>query len=136
MAVSGGLGVVWKIPVSATPTTVPNVEDIEFPMSENELAEITAHDSTDGWEEFVATGLKRSGEFEATLTWDIAATPHAELVALQASGAAVAMTLATVDAAETLAFSGIVRNIKRESPIDDAFRAKVTIKVTGAITIS
>ena len=136
MAISGGLGAVWKITVSAALTTVANVEDISFPTTENELDEVTAHDSTDGFEEFVATGIVRSGEFQATLTWDVAEATHAELVTLAGSGAANAMTLATPGTAESLAFSGIVRNIERQSPIDGALRAVVTVKVTGAITIT
>jgi hypothetical protein len=136
MAVSGGFGAVWKITVTSTLTTVANVEDIEFPTTENELDEITAHDSPGGYEEFVATGIKRSGEFQATLTWDVAEATHAELVDLQVSGASNAMTLATPGTAESLAFTGIVRNIERQSPIGEALRAVVTIKVNGAIVIT
>lgn len=133
MARSGGLGVDWQITITAALTSVAHVEDISFPEEENVLDEITAHDSTDGYEEFIATGLKRSGEFEAMLTWDAANATHAALVALRTSGALNAMTLATPDDAEVLEFNGIITKIVRESPKDKALRTKVTVKVTGPI---
>lgn len=136
MAVRGGFGAVWKISIATVLTTVANVEETAFPTTENELTEITAHDSAGGYEEFVATGIKRSGEFTVTLTWDVAEPTHAELVALQVSGASNSMTLATPGASELLAFNGIVRNIERESPIGGALRAMVTVKVNGQISIT
>lgn len=136
MARSGGLGVDWQITITAALTSVVHVEDISFPEEENVLDEITAHDSDDGYEEFIATGLKRSGEFEVTLTWDAAAATHAELVALRASGALNAMTLSTPGDAEVMAFNGIIKMIKRQSPIDEALRSVVTVKVTGPIVIT
>lgn len=136
MSVSGGFGAIFQITVASALTTVPNVEDVGFPTTENELDEITAHDSPGGYEEFVATGIKRSGEFKVTLTWDVAEATHAELVALQGSGAENAMTLATPGGTETMSFNGIVRNIERQSPIGGALRADVTVKVNGQITIT
>ncbi len=136
MAVSGGLGVVWQITVASVLTTVPNGENIGFPTNELEMEEITAHDSPGGYEEFIATGIIRTGEFQVTLTWDVAEATHEELRTLNGSGAENAMTITTPGGAEVLAFNARVMNIERESPIDAALRSTVTCKVTGPITIT
>ena len=136
MAVDGGFGLVFKVDVAATPTTVPNVKDSSFPETEHVLDDITAHDSTGGYEEFIATGLIRTGEFEVDVVWDIAEATHAELQSIWAAGTSTPMSLATPASAETLSFSGLVKTIQRASPIDKALTSKVKIKVNGAITFT
>ena len=136
MAVSGGFGVVWEITVTSTLTTVANMEEITFPSIETEEVEITAHDSVNGYQEYVATGRKLTDTFTATLTWDVSEATNAELVTLQGSGDSNAMTLATPGATETMAFNGIVKKISRESASDGALQAEVEIRVNGAITIT
>lgn len=137
MAVQGGFGVDWTITVGTVAgTSVANVKEISFPVIANKLADITAHDSASGYTEQLATGRKEPAQFEATLTWDVAETTHAQLVTLAGSGASNAMTIEDTGSAETLSFSGIVVSIERMSDMDDALLAKVTVAVTGAITIT
>ena len=132
----GGFGVLWKITVSSTLTTVVNLEDIEFPEMGNELAEVTNHGSAGGAPEFLATGLKTGAEIKAVLIWDSAQATHAELVTLEGSGASNAMTLADPDGDETVSFSGIVKKIKRITPMKDKITAEVMVQVTGQMTIA
>lgn len=138
MGVIGGFGVAWQIGVGTgdTMTDVANVKEISFPAMGNEVVDITAHDSTSGAREFIASGLKTAAEFEAELVWDDSDSTHIELIAFEASGAAEAMTIADSGTNETLSFSGIVTEIARESPMDGAMMATVKVQVTGAITIS
>lgn len=136
MSEQGAFGITWQISVGTVLTSVANVEKISFPVVENEEDEITAHDSAGGYQKFVATGRKLTDEFEAILTWDVAQATHAELVTLQASGASTAMTLADPDEAETLSFNALVKKIERMGDIDTAWRAKVSCRVNGEITIT
>ncbi len=137
MADSGGFGTVWTILVGTVATEVANVSDIQWPEIENQEVEITAHDSSGGYREWVSTGLKDVAELEMEIaSWDVNEATHAQLVTLLGTGAASAMTITDPDSDESAAFNAIVKNIKRETPLEGARKAMVKIRVSGAITIT
>lgn len=134
MAVSGGFGVNWKVDVSSVLTTVPNVRDIAFPEEDNEITDITAHDSTNGYTERIPTGRVNTNEFTVTLTWDDAETTHQEIRTHHASKALLPMSITSPDGQETLSFSAYVRKLARSSAQNGSYDMVVTLAPTGAVT--
>jgi len=133
MAVSGGWGVDLQIEVSSTLTTIVNGVELEFPSIELELTDVTAHDSTGGWQERLATGRLMSGEFKAKMTWDDSETTHQQIHTDQAAKTASSMAIISPDDSETYTFSAFVKSIKPVSPQNGSYDMEVTFAPTGAI---
>lgn len=136
MAKQGGYGVKLKVTVSAALTLVVGVLDVDFPKTSRELAEITAHDSSGGWAEYISTGYRSAGEMKATLAWDDGATTHAAVLTAFNSGASVNMSIEDPAGQEIIAFAGIVKEISRMAKQKEAYKAEVVIQPTGALTIT
>lgn len=136
MAVQGGFGVVVKIDISATMTAIAHIIDAEFPKLEKILADVTAHDSTGGWDEVIATGKRKSGEFNVTLAWDKSGPTHAAILTAFASDSPVNMSIADPDAVETISFAAHIQSVERIAEQEEGYQCKVTIKPTGPITIT
>lgn len=136
MAKVKGIGVVVEVDVAATPTTVANVEEIDYPDIEQEVDEVTNHGSTNGWREFLATGQKGLMPFDLTLIWDISEATHAEIRTLSTNGTAVTWTVDDPASAEKFTFEAIVSKLVRQPRKDAALRAIVTVQPTGAVTVS
>lgn len=134
MSVEGGFGAKLKITISAALTLVANMEDIEFPSVEQEMVEITAHDSTDGYSEFIPSGQVKTGEVSGTITYDVANNTHAELVTLSTNKTVNAMQIESPTGSETIAFNAYVSAFNRLSPKDGAWRAEIKIRPTGVFT--
>lgn len=134
MSVEGGFGAKLKITVSAVLTVVANMEDVEFPTVEQVMTEITAHDSADGYQEFIPSGLVNTGEITGTITYDTANATHEALVALSTNKTVNAMQIESPTGSETVAFNGYVSAFNRLSPKDGAFRAQIKIRPTGVFT--
>lgn len=135
MAVQGGFGLVLKINTGSL-TTVVDVLESDFPEQEKVVAENTAHDSSGGYAEYVATGKRRLSEFTATLAWDDTAATHAALLTNLAADTSVGFSIQDPDGQEVIAFSGHVTMIKRISDQEETYKAEVTIQPTGAPTIT
>ena len=50
MAKHPGYGVIVKISVSSTLTAIAQVKDFKYPDMKKKLADVTTHDSSDGWQ--------------------------------------------------------------------------------------
>ncbi len=136
MARQGGFGIKCKITVSATLTAITHILDAKFPKQEKILWEATGHDSTSGYVEHLATGVRQLSEFSLTLAWDDTETTHAALVTAFDSNAAVAMSIEDPGGAEVIAFSAHIKDLGRVSEIKGGYKCEVTIQPTGAPTIS
>ena len=134
--VQGGYGLDLQIDVGTVLTAMTKVVDCSFPEFEKILAESTAHDSTDGYQEWTATGKRKLNEFTCTLTWDTSEATHAAVVTAFDADAAVSFSLADPDADETITFEGHVRTVGRISEQEDVYKAEVAIQPTGAPQIS
>ena len=115
---------------------IVNVVSISGPGISLDTVDVTAHDSTDGWEEVVPTIL-RSGEVTFDINYDPAAATHKN-----AANGLLAIMLARTSAAWTFggpmgawSFSGFVTGFAPSAPHDGKLSASVTIKPTGVITI-
>jgi len=136
MAKKGGFGAKLKITISSTLTVVAQVEEVDFPEQEKDTVEVTTHDSTSGYSEYIATGLFKLGKMTCTLLWDDSNTTHAGVLTAFDSTSPLNMSVENTDASEVIAFSGYVVKIGRESKMKDAYKAKIEIQPTGAPTIS
>lgn len=136
MAIQGGFGVVLKIMVSTTLTAVANVVDVDFPKFKKFLAESTAHDSTSGYQTWVATGKRALEAFTCTLMWDSAAATHAAMVTAFDSDAALSMSIEDPNGDEVIAFSAHISTMERISKQEEGYTCEVEIQPTGAPTIT
>jgi hypothetical protein len=117
-------------------TAVANVTSIKGPGISLDVADVTAHDSANAWEESVATIL-RSGE----VTIDIAYDPAAATIK-NASGGLIYNLVQRAKANYTLILGGSsfifdawVTKFEPSGGVADALTASVTLKPTGAVTI-
>ena len=136
MAVQGGYGVVLKIMVSTTLTAIANLLDVDYPRLMKYLAESTAHDSTSGYYEAIATGKRRAEPFTARILWDDSETTHTAIITAFASEAAVSMSLNDPDSSEVMTFSAHIEAIGRISKQEGNYEAEVVIHPTGVVTIA
>jgi hypothetical protein len=121
-------------------TTVVAVTSISGPGLSLDTEDVTSHDSTEAWEEVVATIL-RSGEVTFDIVYDPAAATHKNaaggLLADLVSRTAQTYSLTFTDTAATVwSFSAFVTGFEPDMPADGAFTASVTMKITGKPTIA
>lgn len=123
----------------ASGTAIAQVTNISGPGLSADTIDVTSHDSTGGYREFLQS-LKDGGEISLDLNFDPTGATHKNasggfLNDFQ-TGTAVNYTLAFSDAATTVwKFSGIPTGFEVEAPIDDKLAATATIKITGQPTL-
>lgn len=119
--------------LTGTPTYVPiaNVTNIGGPETERETLDVTAHDSPDGWREFVGS-LKDAGEVSLELNY--MPEDHDTLIGDYADDAPRGWRIVwpTGDKWELKA---ILTGFAPEAPHDDKLAAEVTLKVSGKPTL-
>jgi hypothetical protein len=136
MAKQGGFGLEVKIDVSGSQTAIVYMVDGDMPVQMKELVDVLSHDSASGYREFLDTGVRELGEFPITVLWDDTQTTHAAVLTAFGSTSAVSMSVLDPAGQETIAFSAFVRQISRVAKIPDAYKATITIRPTGAPTIT
>lgn len=115
-------------------TTIANVTSINPPSMERETIDVTAHDSADGWMEFLG-GLKDGGEVSADVNYD--PSEHDVLVADFEDESPRNYRIVFPDAdATTWSFKAILTGFEPEAPYDDKLAASLTWKVTGKPTLT
>jgi predicted secreted protein len=115
---------------SPTFTEIANVTSISGPGISRETIDVTAHDSPDGWREFLG-GLKDGGEVSFDLNWDVEEPTHEALVSdLEDSVPRDYKLVFPNDIAEW-AFKAILTGFEASFPTDDKITASVTYKISG-----
>lgn len=135
MTVQGGFGCLLKINTGSL-TTIVNIEDIDDWVLDRIIAEISAHDSTGGYAEFVPSGKRMMNPLSFTCVWDDAETTHQAIITNWAAETTVGFSLSDPDGTETLSFSGYIKTIGRMSKQEGAYRAKITLQPTGVVTLT
>ena len=135
MATQGGFGVVLKINTGSL-TTVVNLADVEFPEQEKTLAEARYHDSTDGYMEWIATGLRQLNAFTAVVAWDDTETTHAQALTSFGADTTVGMSIEDPLGQEVIAFDAHIQKILRVAPQDGVYTAEILIQPSGGPTIT
>ncbi len=136
MVVQGGFGVVVKIDVGTVLTALTKVVDMDYPALVKVLAESTTHDSTAGYQEWIATGKRTVDAFSCTLTWDTGEATHAAIVTVFDADAAVSFSINDPDSDETLTFEGHIGRMQRETKQEDVYKCDVEIQPTGQVSIT
>lgn len=121
----------------ATPTpaftALGNVTAVNGPEIKRETYDVTAHDSVDGWQEFIG-GLKDGGEVSVEVNYD--PTKHDVLVADFSDSVARDYKIVFPQGKGSWAFKAFLTAFKSEAPVDDKLSGELTFKVTGKPTIT
>ena len=109
---------------------IPNLTSITGPGQSAETMDVTAHDSPDGFMEFVG-GLKDGGEVSAEAHYD--ATSHSVLEGDLADTVNYEIALPTGD---KWAVALILTNFEVDNPYDGSSALSLTWKITGKPTFT
>jgi predicted secreted protein len=112
--------------------TVANVTNISGPSRSRETLDVTAHDSPDGWMEFIG-GLKDGGEISLDINYDPAEDTHdldddfddSEPRSYQI------VLLPDTDDEYTWTLTGVMTGLEDEFPYDGKMERSLTVKVSG-----
>jgi len=139
------LGTAFAIGDSATVATanytdIAQIRNISGPSMSSDPIDVTSHDSTNGYREFVVA-LKDMGEITLDLIYDPDQATHANSSGglfyeyTQATKKAYRLTL--VDTSPTtIKFQAYVTAFNPTNNFDGSMDAAVTLKITGAPTIA
>lgn len=115
-------------------TPVANVTSITPPGLSRETIDVTAHDSPDGWMEFLG-GLKDGGEVSIEVNYDPA--EHDTLASDLEDDAPRNYQVQFPDQGQTTwQFAAIMTGFEPEAPYDDKLSATLTFKVSGKPDLS
>lgn len=113
-------------------TPIANVTNITPPSLSRDTSDVTAHDSADGWREFIGL-LKDGGEVSIDVNYD--PSKHDTLVDDFDDVDTRSYKITFPDATEW-AFEAIMTGFEPDAPHDDKLTASVTFKVSGKPTIT
>lgn len=113
-------------------TTLAGVSNIGGPGMSRETIDVTAHDSPDGYREFIG-GLRDAGEISIDLNYR--PEVHDSLVEDLDAENPINYKLTFPDGTEW-AFPAILTEFEPEAPIDDKLAASATYKVSGKPVIT
>lgn len=116
---------------STTWTNITPVLDITPPTAEADDIEVTNHSSTGKWKEFIS-GLADAGQVELTCLYTRAGYLALNSLFRTQKGFRIAFPLEGSDTQYSgFVFTGYIKSIGPESPLDDVMTHKVVIKITG-----
>jgi predicted secreted protein len=120
-----------------TPTegfvAIANVTSVKGPEIERETYDVTAHDSPNGWREFIG-GLKDGGEVSVEVNYD--PRSHDPLVSDFDDPTPRNYKMLFPGTLGSWAFAAILSGFSQEAPVDDKLSAELTFKVSGKPTIT
>lgn len=133
MAGIDAFGTVWKMhDGSSTYVTVEEVTNIGLLDVDVDTIDVSSHDSPSQWREFVG-GMKDGGELSMDINYDPAL--HGTLFSALGENRNQKFILPDAGAAE-VSFEAVVSGFSASAPYDDKLSATVTLKVSGAVTIT
>ncbi|GHF73915.1 phage tail tube protein [Streptomyces thermodiastaticus] len=112
---------------------IANVTSVKGPEIERETYDVTAHDSPDGWREFIG-GLKDGGDVTLTVNYD--PREHDTLIADYADADPRNYKLVFPQGLGTWQLKLILTKFSQEAPVDDKLSAEITFKVSGKPVIT
>jgi predicted secreted protein len=131
-----GFGTLFQRATNLSPgttyETIANVTGINGPDRKRETIDVTAHDSPDGWMEFLG-GLKDGGEVSLDINYDPAELTHDiddDFDDDAPRNYRIVILPGTADE-HTWSLKGIMTELGDEFPYDDKMARSMTIKVTG-----
>lgn len=121
---------------SATPgtfTAVANVTNITAPAIERETLDVTAHDSANGYMQFLG-GLKNGGECSFEVNYD--PSKHDALVAHMDDGDPKNYKVVWPQGLGSWTFTAVMTGFAPEAPYDDKLSAEISFQVSGKPTLT
>jgi len=119
-------------------TVIAQVTSIGGPNLEMDALDVTAHDSTAGWREFIG-GLLSGGEVSLEINYDPVGGTHDASTGLIAEleGRTISnYQLVFPDAATTTwEFTALVTRFSPSAPVADKLTASITLQVSGQPTL-
>jgi predicted secreted protein len=136
MAGLDAYGIALKRGDGGTPTeifaTIANVTSVKGPEIEREAYDVTAHDSPDGWREFIG-GLKDGGEVSIEVNYD--PRIHDAFVSDFDDPQPRNYKMVFPGTLGQWSLKLLLTGFSQESPVDDKLSAELTFKVSGKPTI-
>lgn len=114
---------------------IAQVQDVSGPETTLEPIDVTTHDSSNGWKEFIGA-LLDGGEITLELFFDLAITSHSPtngLLKEQADRTTKNYKITFPDGS-TVIFACLVANVSQSLPVAGGWTASITLKTTGAPT--
>ncbi|OGO12736.1 MAG: hypothetical protein A2Y53_04895 [Chloroflexi bacterium RBG_16_47_49] len=116
------------------------VKSISGPGLSLDTEDVTSHDSTEAWEEVVATIL-RTGEITCDLVYDPNAATHKNLAGgllfdLTTRASTAWSIVFPTTPAVTWTFTAFVTKFEPSAPVEGGLTASVSLKITGKPTIA
>lgn len=121
--------------MAGTPVFSPiaNVTNVSGPEIERDTHDVTAHDSSNSYREFVG-GLLNAGEVSLEVNYD--PREHDTLISDMEDTTARDYKLAFPGTLGEWAFKAFMSGFSQEAPVDDKLAAELTFKVTGKPTVT
>jgi predicted secreted protein len=130
-------GIALKRGDGVTPTeafvAIGSVHDVKGPEIKRDTYDVTAHDSANGWREFIG-GLKDAGEVTITLNYD--PSKHDVLVQDFEDVAPRNYQMVFPQGLGEWDLKLILTEFSQEAPVDDKLSAELKFKVSGKPTIT
>lgn len=127
MAKYGAYGAILK----RGATTIAQVRDITGPGLSLDTIDVTTHDSTDAWREFIA-GLKDGGEVSLDIVFDPDNASQTNFrTDLDARTINTWSITLTDSSPAIITFSALVTEFEPSMAVEDELSASVTLKITG-----
>jgi predicted secreted protein len=114
-------------------TAIGSVYDLKGPEIKRDTYDVTAHDSANGWREFIG-GLKDAGEVTISVNYD--PTVHDVLVADFEDTAPRNYKMVFPQALGEWDLKLILTEFSQEAPSDDKLSAELKFKVSGKPTVT
>lgn len=136
MAGIDAFGTKFQVEDPITPgtfTDVANVTNVTLPAIERETLDVTAHDSADGYMEFLG-GLKNGGEMSVEVNYDPSA--HDALASHMDDGAPKNYKVMFPGSLGSWAFTAVMTGFAPEAPYDDKLSAEISFQVSGKPTLT
>lgn len=135
-----GTQLAWDPAGGSSYSTIGQIHNIGGPNLARDNIDVTTHDSTDMWREFIKS-LKDGGEVTFDITYDPALGTHDASTGLLSDfgddDTIPNWQITFPDTgATTWTFPGFVTGFSPAEPIDDKLAASVTVKVSGAPTLA
>jgi predicted secreted protein len=116
--------------------TVPEVMRVNCPDVKTDLNDVTSHDSTGGFREFLP-GLKDGDQVTAEMNWKPSNAVHKQLRIDAYAAALKTFNIVLPDVTDnTCAFSGYITGYPGQANVGEPLKNTLTIKVTGMPTWS
>ncbi len=130
---SKGIGFGTSIATSSG-ATIGQIRSISGPATDVNDVDVTTLDSTDNWRDFLP-GLVDPGEVTLGLAYGNDVVTHTLLATRHSARTSATYTLthgSTAWSANTQAFTGYVKSLGQEIPLDDLVTLDVTFKLSGS----